>query len=58
MKRNWYMIASGIDEQNDVFFECYDWEDQGKKAYNHTKTKSSKGKVDDYPKWNVYIEGG
>ena len=58
MGRTWYMIASGIDAQNDVFFECYDWEVPGKKAYNHTLTKSSAGKVDDYPKWNVTIKDG
>ena len=56
MKRTWYMIASGIPDKNEVFFECYDWEEPGKKGYNHTITKNAKGKVDDYPKWNVTID--
>ena len=56
MKRTWYLIASGIPEKNEVFYECYDWETPGSRAYNHTLTKNVNGKVDDYPKWNVFID--
>ena len=56
MKRTWFLIASSIPDKNEVFFECYDWEVPGKKAYNHTITKNAKGKVDDFPKWNVKID--